>query len=367
MFIFIYAIWGMYFLFLVLMIYGWFSKQKPIINTEKYSVAVIVPFRNEEENLARLIKMLSAQVYTNFEVIFVNDHSDDDSIEIIKECAGGTALKWHLIAFTETEGKKGAIEAGIEYCKSEIIVTTDADCWMGPGWLAQINSAFDKRTNMVAGPVVIDGDDSLFNYWQQLEFSTLIGTGGAMMNLNFPMMCNGANLAYRRLAFEKVNGFEGIRQTPSGDDELLMSKFKGAFLTSIKFINNKEAVVFTHSAMNWKQFKHQRKRWSSKWKMNKRPETILVALLIMIFHLTFIFTVIQAVRNKIPIDTLIVLLGIKFFLEFVFTKSVAMKLGNTIGLTAFLVSKAFYSFYAILFGLTSNFGKYDWKGRTYKI
>jgi len=180
-------------------------------------------------------------------------------------------------------------------------------------------------------------------------------------------MCNGANLAYRKLAFEQVNGFEGIRQTPSGDAELLMSKFKKAFSSSIKFLNYKEAVVATGPAEDWGQFKQQRKRWSSKWKINKRPGTILVALLIMIFHLTFIFTVVEVFKSEIPINTLIVLLGIKFLLEFIFAKSVAVRLGNRFGMTAFLLCQIIYSFYAIIFCLLANFGKYDWKGRTYKI
>ena len=240
-----------------------------------------------------------------------------------------------MIKIKATEGKKAAIEAGINFSNVELIVTTDADCWMGPDWLTHINEAFNNDTNMVAGPVILAGEKSLFNAWQQLEFSTLIGTGGAMINLNNPMMCNGANLAYRRLAFEKVNGFEGIRQTPSGDDELLMSKFQKVFPSSIKFLNHKEAMVATGPAQDWSQFKQQRKRWSSKWKINKRLGTILVALLIMIFHLTFIFTVVQVFKSEVPISALIVLLGIKFSLEFVFAKSVAIRLGNRFGLTVF--------------------------------
>jgi len=161
------------------MIFGWWSNSKPTLNAEQNSIGVIVPFRNEANNLEKLVSSLQVQTYQKFEVIFVNDHSEDDSIEIIKRLAAQTDLEWHLINLEEKEGKKAAIEAGIEFSNVELIVTTDADCWMGPDWLTHINEAFDKNTNMVAGPVTLAGEKSLFDAWQQLEFSTLIGTGGA--------------------------------------------------------------------------------------------------------------------------------------------------------------------------------------------
>lgn len=363
----LYVIWGIYFLFLGVLIFGWWIKSNPAISNEQKSISVIVPFRNEAKNLEKLVNSLQELYYEKFEVVFVNDHSEDDSVEILKRTAVLTSLKWNLIELNDRGGKKAAIEAGVKFSNAELIVTTDADCWMGENWLNRINEAFDKNTNMVSGPVVFQGEKSLFDAWQQLEFSTLIGTGGAMIHLKAPMICNGANLAYRKLAFEKVNGFAGINETPSGDDELLMSKFKKAFSSNIKFLDHKDAVVVTRPAGNWHQFKHQRKRWSSKWKINKRPGTILVALLIMIFHLTFIITIVQALTMALPLKTLTVLLAIKFLLEYAFAKSVAVKLGNSVEMKVFLLSQVLYSFYAIFFGFLANFGKYVWKGRTYKI
>lgn len=367
MLMFIYSIWGIYFLFLAMMIYGWWSAPKTIINEVQHTITVVVPFRNEAKNLERLVNSLQKLSYEKFDVVFVNDHSEDDSKKIIERTTGRSTFKWIMIDLDDKEGKKAAITAGVKLSTAEIIVTTDADCWMDTRWLDHINAAFDKNTNMVAGPVVFKGKRSLFNDWQQLEFSTLIGTGGALIRMNAPMICNGANLSYRKLAFEKVNGFQGVLGTPSGDDELLMNKFKKAFSSNIKFLDHKDAVVVTRPAGNWHQFKHQRKRWSSKWKINKRPGTILVALLIMIFHLTFIITIVQALTIALPLKTLTVLLVIKFLLEYAFAKSVAVKLGNNVEMKVFLLSQALYSFYAVFFGFLANFGNYDWKGRTYKI
>ena len=88
----LYVIWGIYFLFLGLMIYGWWSKLKPTLNTEEHSIGVIVPLRNEAKNLEKLVGSLEAQAYQKFEVIFVNDHSKDDSSDIIKRLVAQTEL-----------------------------------------------------------------------------------------------------------------------------------------------------------------------------------------------------------------------------------------------------------------------------------
>jgi len=363
----LYIIWAAYFAFLLTMIIGWLKASQAILNHEQHSINVIVPFRNEAKNLEKLIISLQNQAYKDFEVTFINDHSVDNSKEIIVEMLEKLNLNWQLIDLTNREGKKAAIETGVKNAAAAIIITTDADCWMGPNWLNHINKAFEKRIQMVVGPVRLTGEKTFLNLWQELEFSTLIGTGGAMINLNAPLMCNGANLAYRKTAFEKVKGFEGIDQSPSGDDELLMSKFNKEFPKGIRFVKHKEAVVATNPSKSWAEFMHQRKRWASKWKLNRRPTTMIVVMLVLFFHLAFVVTLGLAVVGIFPLPILIFLISIKFVFELAFVKLVGSKLGNRFDLISFTLSQVFYSFYTILFGLLANFGNYKWKGRSYKI
>ena len=362
----IYVIWGIYIIFLAVLIFGWLKKNRLPLNTNEYSINVVVPFRNEAKNLEQLIKSLRNQTYDKFIVTFIDDHSEDESVQMIKDNLLENGLNWKLIQLTDREGKKAAIDTGIKSSDADIVVTTDADCWMGKSWLTLINAAFDEETKMVVGRVSFMGNESVFNAWQQLEFSTLIGTGGAMINLNVPIMCNGANLAYRKATFEKVNGFVGIEQSPSGDDELLMSKFSKAFPKSIMFLGEEEAVVYTRPSKTWRQFMQQRKRWASKWSMNKRPANVSMALLVFLFHLSFLSMVVMAGLGEIPPQLLALLLGIKLLLEYIFVRLINQKSSKRFSFISFLLSQVFYSFYTVFFGLLANFGKYEWKGRTYK-
>ncbi len=361
-------IWGMYFLFLVIVIFGWVKKTPKNQGGLDQELLVVVPFRNEAGNLERIAQSLEKQRYKEFSVVFVNDHSSDDSVAVLKSYLQNSSLAWRLIELEKPEGKKAAITAGIGQAGAELIVTTDADCWMGPEWLTSISAAFnDGSVAMVAGAVAFQNEPSLFKAWQSLEFSTLIGTGGALMKLGKPIMCNGANLAYRREAFEQVNGFEGISQTPSGDDELLMHKVAIKFPRSVTFLQEKEAVVSTCSAKTWNEFIQQRKRWASKWKIGKRPITAALALLVLLFHVGFGMSLVSALVGSFPWSLLGALLATRFLLELMLTSNIATRLNTGFKILPLLLSQFFYPFYAIFFGLLANFGSYEWKGRSYKV
>lgn len=77
-------------------------------------------------------------------------------------------------------------------------------------------------------------------------------------------MCNGANLAYTKQAFEAVNGFHGIDGIASGDDMLLMHKIKQAFPAGISYLKSKDVIVQTAPMHSLSDFMNQRIRWASK-------------------------------------------------------------------------------------------------------
>ncbi len=360
-------IWGFYLLFVLLMILGWLFNKEVKSSSHLHTLTVVVPFKDEEENLQDLITCLSQQSYPDFEVIFVDDNSEDQSEVIIKNALRETDLK-HKVINSLGLGKKEAISNGIVQAKNGIIVTTDADCRMGPKWLERINAAFNsEQIKMVSAPVVLESKGGLFQNWQELEFSSLIGSGGAMINLGIPTMSNGANLAYRKEVFDEVGGFEGITNTPSGDDELLMKKIRAKYPNAIRFLQEKNAVVRTNTLRSWKKFIHQRRRWASKWKVHPRPWTIATAFLIFLFNLVILLTLYAGFSGRIAIDYLFILFGSKLITEFVFLALVSQKIGARFRLIEFITSQIFYPIYALFFGVVANFGKYNWKGRSYQV
>ena len=231
-------------------------------------ISIIIPFRNESQNITESLSSIERQDYPKdkFEVIYVNDFSDDDSLELL--CKAEKSLNIKIISvpedYSKYQHKKRAIRFGIENSKGGIIVTTDADCIHNTKWLRTLVGQFDDGTGFVSGPVEFIEESTLFNRLQKLEFAGLVLTGAGLIGIKEPIICNAANIAYRKLAFDQVSGFTYKHSLSSGDDELLMQKIKKETGYKIKFSMNKEAVVRTSSNRSLNQFYQQRKRWASK-------------------------------------------------------------------------------------------------------
>lgn len=228
-------------------------------------VSVIVPARNEAANVAACVRALCAQKYPVelLELILVDDHSEDETVAVAEAAAEPGRLRvLRLQGQTGWAYKKAAVAAGIAQASGDIILSTDADCVAGPDWVASMVGFFGPEVSMVAGPVLLTGE-SLFARFQALEFMGLIAVGAGAIGAGQPTMANGANLAYRRAAFQQVGGFSGIDHIASGDDELLMHKLVAAGM-QVRFAKAKAAIVRTPAQPDWAGFKAQRIRWVSK-------------------------------------------------------------------------------------------------------
>ena len=175
-------------------------------------VSIIVAARNENGIIDHLLKDLAAQAYPSFEVIVVDDHSDDGMASSI-----ANIIRNHprfTLLHADGYGKKQAITRGVEAAKGSIIMTTDADCRVTPHWISEMTLNFlNGETQLVFGGVTMQGE-TFFAHVQSIEFATLIATGAATAALGHPTMCNGANLAFRKAAFKEVDGFVEMRTCP---------------------------------------------------------------------------------------------------------------------------------------------------------
>ena len=126
------------------------------INIPEETVSVIIPFRNESKNILESLRSLENQDYPKdrFEVIYVNDFSEDDSLEKIMETEKSCNIK--VISVPEYSSKaalkKRAIQFGIENSKGEIIITTDCDCTHDSQWLKTMLSYYDEKTAFISVP-----------------------------------------------------------------------------------------------------------------------------------------------------------------------------------------------------------------------
>ena len=171
---------------------------KPSFSSHNIFVSIIIPVRNEENNIKGLLKDLINQNYPNelYEVILVNDHSEDSTTRIIEPFCSNHS-NFRVIQLQENfYGKKEAIEAGIRNARGELIVTTDADCRAGNKWISAIASYYfqSDKPKMIIGLVDIISENTVYNKFQQLEFLSLVGSGAGAAGISHPIFCNGANL-----------------------------------------------------------------------------------------------------------------------------------------------------------------------------
>jgi biofilm PGA synthesis N-glycosyltransferase PgaC len=367
--IFVVVSFGIYFLLLVLLIAGWQRAEKqPAPETGTLAnkkITVIVPFRNEAENLAGVIGDLQRQKYppTLYEVVLCNDHSTDESASLAESAISRTPN--FRVIHSRGDGKKQALAYAIESASGEIVATTDADCRLPENWTAAIAGAFaDPSVNMVFGAVSIAPENTFFSTLQALEFSSLIGSGAATASYGFPTLSNGANLAFRRSVFFDVEGYKGNSDILSGDDEFLMRKIHRRFPGSVHFLNAAEALVFTRPQDSLRTFFSQRLRWAAKWRYNPSPGTVALALFIWTFQSTvaLLFVIVPVVRRDVR--TILSLLAVKFLLEYIFLSRTTKFLRVRWNWIAFLALQVLYPFYVLTVGLASNGIAYSWKQRS---
>jgi poly-beta-1,6-N-acetyl-D-glucosamine synthase len=333
-------------------------------------ISVIVPARNEEDNLPALIHALQSQDYPLFEVIIVNDHSTDATENILQSIHDPRFRDINLSDHVQTGTnayKKKAIEIAILHAKGELIVNTDADCIPGRSWLSTI-SAFYTETNAqcIAAPVCIEPGKTFLGIFQSTDFCTLQGITAAAVHSKMHMMCNGANFIYTKKAFEQVKGFSGIDHIPTGDDMLLMQKIYDLYPNKVHYLKSRNAIVNTAAAKNWKTFLHQRIRWASKSTDYSDKKITNILMVVYFFNLFFLVTALCAFWFEKGWMLLILFLLFKILLEFPFIASVAGFFGLSKLKWYFPLLQPIHILYTIIAGWLGKFGSYQWKGRTIK-
>ncbi|RZM20466.1 MAG: glycosyltransferase, partial [Pedobacter sp.] len=293
-----------------------------IKNETRISVSIIVAARNEAENISATIEDILAQDYDRdlLEIIFIDDHSTDNTGEIIRSYAE-RGVK--LITLNEQQAlnsyKKKAIQTAIGQASGQLIITTDADCRMGNKWLKTIVSYYSIGDyKMISSPVAYTAERNLFERAQSLEFLYLIGLGASTIGNQKPSTCNGANLTYEKDAFYEVGGFQGIDDLASGDDELLLHKMAARYPGKIGFLKNADAVVFTQAKPTLRDFIQQRKRWASKSTRYKNKSIIALGALIWLFNVSIVVNLIAGIFNLEFLEIAAFQLALKFLVEFIF-------------------------------------------------
>jgi cellulose synthase/poly-beta-1,6-N-acetylglucosamine synthase-like glycosyltransferase len=334
-------------------------------------VSVLIPFRNESENILKNLESIENQTYPKdkFEVIYIDDSSTDDSLIKLTKANNSSNIKIISLPenFLPNAHKKRAVRFGIENCNGEIIVTTDADCIHKMEWLGILLSFYDNETGFISGPVEFASGDSLFDKMQKIEFAGLILSGAGLIGINKPAICNAANASYRKEAYKSVNGFDDNLNLSSGDDEILMQKIWRAGKYKIKFCMNRNAVVTSLPNKSLEDFYHQRKRWASKGLYYTNKLLILKLVLLFLFYFSLLVQLILGIFfSSIFLLTFIISFLLKIIIEYIIIKKGTDLLFDKDLLKLFLITEILHIPYIIIFSIAGIFGNYQWKERKVK-
>jgi len=356
-------------IYLLLIIYFWLGWEKTqpseVEDDAVLSLSVVIAVRDEENGITNLLKDLENQNYPKslFEVIIIDDNSTDSTTDMIALFSATSSLDLQLTLLDDEHGKKAAIAKGFSLASNDIILTTDGDCRVKSDWLKTMSSCFTgKNIKLVSGPVQMEPQDTFFQRLQAIEFSSLIASGAATINMNWPTMANGANMAIRRTVFSEISEMDGLKNV-SGDDVFLLHKIKSKFHQAIIFCRNEQAIVATISSSSIRSFIQQRRRWAGKWQYYKDTSTILLAIFIFILNLTLVLIPLLVFTDLINWLIATNLIVAKIAFEYWYLKTVQIFFKSKIKPLEFIILAFIYPLYVSLVAVTSLIGNLTWKGR----
>ena len=364
----------LYFSIIISFIIG-FDKVETITNrltVPKNSFSIVVPFRNEAKNLTDLLNSILALNYpvNMFEVLLINDASEDDSITIIENFKQQfPSIAILLLNNKRISGspKKDAINTAISTAKFEWIVTTDADCIVSKNWLYLFNQFIeDKKPVFISAPVKFKEESSLLYQFQNLNFLSLIGSTIGSFGIKKPILCNGANLCYNKAIFEKLNGFEGNSSIASGDDIFLLEKMIENFPEETHYLKSQDAIVETKSEKTIEFFLNQQIRWTSKSANYKNIFTKFVGIVIFTMNLTILILLISSLLFSFFWQWLMLIFIAKILVDFILIQKTSEFLQNKKPLKSYLAIAFLYPFFTIFIVTVSTFKSYKWKGRKFQ-
>ena len=335
-------------------------------------VSVLIPARNESDNIQQCISSILLQKYPNhlFEIIVIDDHSTDDTAALVQGFQESNVKVLFLKDYVKNRNdlksfKKKAIEIAISKASGNLIVTTDADCIVPSDWLNLIVSFYEKNQyKFIAAPVNFHNENSLFEKFQSLDFLGMMGVTGAGIYKRFMNMCNGANLAYEKNAFYEVNGFEGIDEIASGDDMLLMQKMAKQFPNKIAFLKNQKATVLTKAMPDLKSFTQQRIRWASKSGSYQEFQILIILALVFFFCVSIVINFFLLFFFKEILWIFLIQFFIKLIIDFFFLNQMCVFFKRKDLMKIFVPAQIFHIIYIAVIGFLGNVKKeYNWKGR----
>ena len=309
-------------------------------------ISVVIPCHNEEKYLPRLLKCIEDQDQRCdlFEVIIVDDNSTDSTYAL---ASGFKSIKNIRVVKNKGNGKKLAIMEGVSASRGSFIITTDADCMPGRKWISTI-AAFvqENKPDIVICPVMLESKPGFPNRFQELEFLSLQGVTAGAYTGGRPVMCNGANLVFRRDIY-LLNAKSLHPEIQSGDDIFLLHGIKKYPGAKISWLESGEAIMITSRSETLKEYINQRSRWISKAGAYEDRDTIILGLVTFCAVAIQLFTLIAGIFSTVFLAVFGVIFLLKSLPDFLILRNTTRRYGKPYLMNWFLPCQMIYPFYVV--------------------
>jgi len=331
-----------------------FSKKSAKSSAQAVPVSIVVCAQDEEQNLRELIPVLLEQDHPEFEIIIVEDRSNDNSFEyLLEESRKNTLIKIVRVDHKpeHVNGKKYGLTLGIRAAKFDWVLFTDADCRpSGRQWITSMMHEADSNSQFVLGFSSYKKLPGFLNSF--IRFETLL-TGLqyiAYALLGKPYMGVGRNLAYRKSLFLSSKGFYPYMDTTGGDDDLFVNQHATGFNTRISI--GVDSLVYSSPKVSWHGFYIQKLRHLSVGKYYKGSDKFLLG----VFSVSWIFTtllVLPAMYFTPFFYPILIILGFRWLIMIAVFHNASKKLGDPFEAWKIPALDIIYAFYYLVTGLVA--------------
>lgn len=357
----------LFFFYFFLLLRLWFGlgklKSRSLNNLQ--SVSTIIAMKNEEKNVRQCLESLIKQDYPKnlLEIFIVDDGSTDKTPLILDEYDRKNSFI-SVLKINGSEpiqkGKKNALTRAIKKSNGEILLFTDGDCAPPHNWIRSMVACFEPNVGLAAGfSPLIDPSDSLFGTMLKLDSLAAGIVAAGSIGLDKAVTCTGRNLAYRREVFDQINGFEKIKNSVSGDDDLILQLVKNETQWEIRYTTNFESIVPSFQTKSLIDFFRQKRRHLSAGKYYN----FKVQMGYFLFHLAnllfYLFPIYALFVGRYIVLSAALLIS-KFIMDWLLIKLGSKKFDLPVSLLNFLLWEIFFCGYNSLIGPTSWFGKIKW-------
>ncbi len=274
-------------------------KESPI----QKSVSVVICAKNERENLQKNLPFILNQKYNNFEVIIVDDGSDEP-FEMLD-------ARLTIITLTKAEkiglGKKYALKKGIEKSSNEIILLTDADCKPNSeNWIAEMAALINEKHKIVLGISPYYYEPTFLNAMVEYETAQTAMQYLGFAILGMPYMSVGRNICYDAALLKSKIWNEKELGIASGDDDLAIQTLATKYNTTVCLAE--DSYTYSLAKNSWESWFQQKTRHAESGFLYKFQHIIILGSYILTkIGMYLCFFLLFCILNKINSLSLMVI------------------------------------------------------------